>query len=195
MKNKKKMGLLLLMIAVFALEGCGGQKDTDTANKTEEKTVATIQVVDLPEESYLTLKDGVYTATGGALQLSVPEGWVVSEEDPTLLLPGKEDETKDFVSVQVADKEEDFSKYTKESFEQYYNSIFDNYKAVSFTETTVEGLPAYCLQYEFSKDDSDITGYEYLIDGNYTYMIGFTDVSGTLKEEMDNILDSVIICK
>ena len=43
---------------------------------------------------------------------------MVSEEDPTLLLPGKEDETKDFVSVQVADKEEVFSKYTKESFEQ-----------------------------------------------------------------------------
>lgn len=193
MKNKKKMGLLLLFVTIFALEGCKGQKET--AKKTEDKPNATIQVMDLPEESYLTLEDGVYTATGGALQLSVPEGWIVSEEDPTLLLPGEGEEIKDFVSVQVADKEESFSKYTKESFEEYYNSIFDNYKAVNFTETTVQGLPAYCLEYEFSKDDSDITGYEYLIDGNYTYMIGFTDVSGELKQEMQNILESIVICK
>lgn len=191
----KKRSIAIVMLLMIGLSGCASEKFEEQKAEPTATPTATIQVKELPEESYLTIEDQVYTATGGALQITVPEDWRVNQEDKTIVLAGKEKDTKDFVSVQVWEKEPKFEEYTEKHFEEYYNSIFDNYQVVDFTKTTVQGLPAFCLQYTFSKDDTDITAYEYMIDGNATYSIVFTDVSGNLKDEIEGILDSVVICK
>lgn len=190
-KNKTVIAGISLVLAL-AVCGCTmSKKDAAQKPAQTEKVQLTSELESLPEESYLTLKNGVYTATGGALQMTVPKDFRISEEDATILVAGKD--TKDFVSVQVAPKDTNFSSYDKDSFDTYYNRIFDNYQARKYTKTTIQGLPAACLEYTFSKDDSDITAYEYIMDGDCIYLICFTDVSGALKEEIPDILDSIKI--
>lgn len=192
---QKIMGTGVAILIAASLCACGGSdgktaKDTAANSPTKQEAIA-----EIPEELHATLKDGVYTSTGGAIQITVPEEWTISEEDATVLVAGKKEDTKDCVTVQYTAKDEHFSEYTLEDFETYYNSILDNYKAVSLEKTKIADLDAVCLEYTFSTEAADVTGYEYFMDGNHTYMIGFIDVSGELKEQIADILDTVIICK
>ena len=192
---QRMVGAGAAIFMVVSLCACGGSD-----GKTVEKTVTKIpeqqtSTTEIPEEIPAMLKNGLYTSTGGAIQITVPKDWTISEEDATVLVAGKEEDTKDCVTVQYTEKDERFSEYTVEDFETYYNSILDNYKAVSLETTKIADLDAVCLEYTFSTETADVTGYEYFIDGNYTYMIGFIDVSGELKEQIEDILDTVTICK
>lgn len=192
---QRMVGAGAAILMTVSLCACGGS-DVRTAEKnvtkTSEQQIATTEI---PEEIYATLKDGVYTSTGGAIQITVPKDWTISEDDATVLVAGKEEDTKDCVTVQYTAKDEHFAEYTVKDFENYYNSILDNYKAVSLEKTKIADLDAVCLEYTFSTETADVTGYEYFLDGNDTYMIGFIDVSGELKEQIEDILDTVTICK
>ena len=195
---KKRQVLLTSMVLLAGISICGCSQKSETNTKKENITATAtpgIKVISLPEDSYGTIKDGVYTSTGGAVQITVPDSWNVSEENATVLVAGKEEETKDCVSIQFSGKDEKFKDYKKEDFSTYYDQHLDNFNLVKFEYTTVAGLDALYLEYTFSQDDSDIDGYQYIIDGNYSYTIAFTDVSGKLKDEMQGILDSMVICK
>lgn len=198
-KSMKKRQVLItgiILLAGVSLSGCSQKAEKKTEKENITVTVApTINVVSLPEDSYGTIKGGVYTSTGGAIQINVPDSWNVSKENATVLVAGKEEETKDCVSIQFSEKDEKFKDYKKEDFATYYDQHLDNFNLVKFEYTTVAGLDALYLEYTFSQDDSDITGYQYIIDGNYSYTIVFTDVSGELKDDMQGILDSMVICK
>lgn len=198
-KSMKKRQVLItgvILLAGVSLSGCSQKAETKTEKENVIVTAApTINVVSLPEDSYGTIKDGVYTSTGGAVRINVPDSWNVSKENATVLVAGKEEETKDCVSIQFSEKDEKFKDYKKEDFATYYDQHLDNFNLVKFEYTTVAGLDALYLEYTFSQDDSDITGYQYIIDGNYSYTIVFTDVSGKLKDDMQEILDSMVICK
>ena len=192
---QKMMGTgaaILLAASLCACGGSDGKTEKETATKAHKQQEVKVEI---PEELHATLKDGVYTSTGGAIQITVPKEWTISEEDATVLVAGKKEDTKDCVTVQYTAKDEHFSEYTVEDFETYYNSILDNYKAVSLEKTKIADLDAVCLEYTFSTEAADVTGYEYFMDGNDTYMIGFIDVSGELKDQIADILDTVTICK
>ncbi|MBQ5561709.1 MAG: hypothetical protein IIT46_18305 [Lachnospiraceae bacterium] len=192
-KSVKRVTGVITLCTVL-LTGCNSKNETIKTTVAPSPT-ATIEVVELGEDTYTTLKDGVYTSTGGAVQVTVPKNWTVSKDSPMVLVAGKEEETKDCLSVTYSAKDSKFSVYKQEDFEEYYNQNFDNYKAVSFEKTTVAGLEAWCLTYTFSTDRDDVTGYEYFIDGNYSYVLSFIDVSGKLKDQIPEIIDSVKICK
>lgn len=183
---------ILMAVILCACGGSDGGKSRESATDAPEQQAETVEV---SEESYATLEKGVYTSTGGALQITVPEDWTISGDDATVLVAGQEEDTKDCVTVQYTEKDAHFSKYTVEDFETYYNSILDNYKAVSLEKTKIADLDAVCLEYTFSTETADVTGYEYFIDGDHTYMIGFIDVSGELKEQIPGILDTVTVCE
>lgn len=196
MKKKQVLITSMLLLAGISLCGCNHKSESDTKKENITATSATtIKEISLPVDSYGTIKDGVYTSTGGAIQINVPDSWNVSKENATVLVAGKEEETKDCVSIQFSEKDEKFKDYKKEDFATYYDQHLDNFNLVKFEYTTVAGLDALYLEYTFSQDDSDITGYQYIIDGNYSYTIVFTDVSGKLKDDMQKILDSMVICK
>lgn len=195
---KKRKVLLTSMILLVGIGVCGcNQKAEKNTTKENVSDIATpeIKAVSLPEASYGTIKDGVYTSTGGAMQITVPDSWNVSKENPTILVAGKEDETKDCVSIQFSEKDDKFKSYQEEEFSMYYSQHLDNFNLVKFEYTKVAGLDALYLEYTFSQDDSDIDGYQYIIDGNYSYTIVFTDVSGKLKDEVQGTLESMVICK
>lgn len=194
-KIQKMVGTGAAILMTVVLCACGGSDGEKSKKTTTEAPKQQINTVELPEDSYTTLEKGVYTSTGGAIQLTVPEDWTISKDDATVLVAGKEEDTKDCVTVQYTEKDVRFSEYKVEDFDTYYNSILDNYKAVSLEKTKVADLDAVCLEYTFSTETADVTGYEYFIDGNYTYMIGFIDVSGELKEQIEDILANVTICK
>lgn len=193
-KRRYMIGIIgVVMLGIFS--GCGKEESVKKQQAGKATAAATIKELSLPEESYGTIADGVYTATGGALQMTVPDDWSVSKENATVLIAGEEGKTKDCVSVQCGQKDENFSNYKKKDFEEYFSSIFDNCNVRKFSHTTVAGLPAIYIEYVCSKDDSDVVGYEYMVDGNYTYTISFTDVSGELKKEVDSVVESVVFCK
>lgn len=196
MKKKQVLITSMLLLASISICGCNHKSESNTKKENITTTSATtIKEISLPVDSYGTIKDGVYTSTGGAMQITVPDSWNVSEENTTVLVAGKEEETKDCVSIQFSEKDEKFKKYQKEDFSIYYDQYLDNFNLVKFEYTTVKGLDALYLEYTFSRDDSDITGYQYIIDGNYSYTIAFTNVSGKLKDKIQGILDSMVICK
>ena len=184
------VGLFALLLT--SVYGCGDAKEEE---KQVESPVPTMEQRILPEDSFGTIENGVYTATAGALQMTVPENWTVSEADKTILVAGKEEDSKDCVSVQLSEPDQKFESYKKEDFEEYYNTIFDNFSITDFQRVQVAGLDAIYLEYKFSKDDADIRGYQYMINGTYTYMLGFTDVSGEMKKDIPAIIESIEICK
>ena len=194
--NRKK--ILVLLALVISLSGCGGEKKTADNKKTNTEVTAGEESENgnkkaLPADTYATLQDGVYTATGGALQFKVGDDWSISEEDATVLVYGDPKNSKDCLSVQYTEKDEDFSNYSLEDFEKYYGSIFDNYQGVSYEKSKVAGLDAGCLEYTFSTDMADVTAYQYFIDGEDTYLLTFMDVSGNLEDQVATILESVEI--
>ena len=194
MKKKRILAGMIFALTI-TVNGCQSNQDAKKTAETTASPIPTVAVVDLPEDSYTTLKDNVYTATGGALQVTVPEDWTISDEDATVLVAGKEEDTKDCLTVQISQKDSKFSEYTVEDFEKIYSKTLNNYEAESYEKTTVGGLEAGCLAYSFSTDTEDVQGYEYFIDGNYTYVLNFTDVSGNLKDKIPEILKQVKICK
>ena len=196
MKKRKVLITSMILLGGISLCGCNQKSESNTKKENITATSATtIKEISLPVDSYGTIKDGVYTSTGGAIQITVPDNWNVSEENITVLVAGKEGETKDCVSIQFSEKDEKFKDYKKEDFSTYYDQHLDNFNLLKFEHTTVAGLDALYLEYTFSQDDSDIEGYQYIIDGNYSYTIAFTDVSGKLKDEIQAVLDSMVICK
>lgn len=194
MKKKRILAGMIFALTI-TVNGCQSNQSAKKTAETTASPIPTVAVVDLPEDSYTTLKDNVYTATGGALQVTVPEDWTISDEDATVLVAGKEEDTKDCLTVQISQKDSKFSEYTVEDFEKIYSKTLNNYEAESYEKTTVGGLEAGCLAYSFSTDTEDVQGYEYFIDGNYTYVLNFTDVSGNLKDKIPEILKQVKICK
>lgn len=194
MKKKRILAGMIFALTI-TINGCQSNQSAKKTAETTASPIPTVAVVDLPEDSYTTLKDNVYTATGGALQVTVPEDWTISDEDATVLVAGKEEDTKDCLTVQISQKDSKFSEYTVEDFEKIYSKTLNNYEAESYEKTTVGGLEAGCLTYSFSTDAEDVQGYEYFIDGNYTYVLNFTDVSGNLKDKIPEILKQVKICK
>lgn len=194
MMKKKGFTLGLVLFLGLAISACNNSEEKKT-EKVKVTPTPAIQEISLPEDTYATLKDGVYTATGGALQLKVPQEWSLSKEDATIIVAGDSEDTKDFISVQISEKDTEFKDYKKKDFEEYYNQIFDNFNLDTFEYTTVAGLDAIQLEYRLSKDDSDITEYQYMINGTYCYIINFADVSGELKDKIPEILESVVICK
>lgn len=192
----KKQKIFILGIAMLCFAGvCGCNEDAEEVAEQTAAPVETVKERMIPEESYGTIENGVYTATAGALQMQVPTDWSVSEEDHTILVAGKEEESKDCVSVQLSEPDAKFDQYVKEDFEEHYNTVFDNFNMTDFKRIEVAGLDAIYMEYKFSKDDADIIGYQYMIDGTYTYMLGFTDVSGEMKEVIPSIVESIEICK
>lgn len=196
--DRKK--ILVMLALVIAISGCGGGKKEADSNKTDVEATADTGAENghkkvLAENTYATLQDGLYTATGGALQFTVGDDWSISEEDATVLVYGDPKKSKDCLSVQYTDKDEEFANYSLEDFEKYYGSIFDNYQGVSYEKSKVAGLDAGCLEYTFSTDVADVTAYQYFIDGEDTYLLTFMDVSGKLKDQVATILESVEIPK
>ncbi|MBQ3601471.1 MAG: hypothetical protein II992_09785 [Lachnospiraceae bacterium] len=185
------------LFALLLVGGYGCSKEGANEKGNDSKVAKSLEIVDkdLPEESYGTIANGVYTATGGALQITVPNDWTVSEEDATVLVAGNEKDIKDCVSVQYAEKYENFKNYKQADFEEHYNSIFDNFTMDKFEYTKIADLDAIYMEYSFSKDDSDVKVYYYMIDGDYSYMISFNDISGELKDEISACMDSIELCK
>ena len=125
---KKRQVLLTSMVLLAGISICGCSQKSETNTKKENITATAtpgIKVISLPEDSYGTIKDGVYTSTGGAVQITVPDSWNVSEENATVLVAGKEEETKDCVSIQFSGKDEKFKDYKKEDFSTYYDQHLD----------------------------------------------------------------------
>lgn len=195
-------------IAVFAvmffigITGCGnskgGNKEAETFNKNlsnQETEKNIVEKKTLSKESYGTIKNGIYTATQGALQMAVPDTWNVSKEDAAILVAGKEEETKDCVIIHVAEKDDKFKKYKQKDFEEAYNQMFDNIEFEEFKHTKVGNLDAIYMKYTCSKDNMDIVEYQYMLNGENTYLISFTDVSGELEKEIEKCMDSIVICK
>ena len=199
MINKRDRKKFLVMLAlVIAISGCGGGKKAADSKKTDVEATANIETENddkkvLADNTYATLQDGVYTATGGALQFKVSDDWSLSEEDATVLVYGDPKNSKDCLAVQYTDKDEEFANYSLEDFDKYYGSIFDNYQGVSYEKAKVAGLNAGCLEYTFSTDVADVTAYQYFIDGEDTYLLTFMDVSGKLKDQVATVLESVEI--
>ena len=151
MKKKRILAGMIFALTI-TVNGCQSNQSARKTAETTASPIPTITVVDLPEDSYTTLKDNVYTATGGALQVTVPEDWTISDEDATVLVAGKEEDTKDCLTVQISQKDSKFSEYTVEDFEKIYSKTLNNYEAESYEKTTVGGLEAGCLTYSFSTD-------------------------------------------
>lgn len=202
-KVTKKINIAVFaVIFLIGMNGCGNDKtenkemdSSDAITSTKEPKSNIIDKKELPEESYGTIKDGVYTATGGALQMSVPETWQVSEKNTTILVAGNEEDTKDCVTIHVAEKDDGFKKYKQEDFEEAYNKLFDNLEFEEFEQTQIGNLDAIYMKYSCSKDSTDLTEHQYMLNGDSTYLISFTDVSGELEKEIENCMDSVVICK
>ncbi|MCI8408834.1 MAG: hypothetical protein HFJ09_06130 [Lachnospiraceae bacterium] len=204
MNNKTARMNIVIFVAIFiiGMAGCGNNKrenkDLETFNNTNslkketEKNI--VEKKDLPQDSYGTIKNGIYTATQGALQMTVPDTWNVSKEDATILVAGKED-SKDCVIIHVTEKDQKFKNYKQKDFEEAYNKLFDNLEFEEFKQTKVGNLEAIYMKYTCSKDSMDIVEYQYMLNGENTYLISFTDVSGELEKEIEKCMDSIVICK
>lgn len=203
-KKIRRINFAVLTATIFiGITGCGNDKlenkemesskTLKTVNKKSEKDI--VDKKELPEESYGTINDNIYTATGGALQMSIPDTWRVSDEDATILIAGKEEDTKDCVTIHVAEKDNNFHSYHQEDFENVYNQMFDNLEFEEFKQIKFANLEAIYMKYSCSKDSTDLIEHQYMFNGDYTYLISFTDVSGKLEKEIQTCMDSVVICK
>lgn len=204
LKNKiRKINIAVLAVMFFiGMTGCGNSKGENkkeenfkeiTVNQESEKNI--VKKMELPENSFGTITNGIYTATQGALQMAVPDTWNVSKEDAAILVAGKEEETKDCVIIHVAEKDDKFKEYKQKDFEEAYNQMFDNLEFEEFKQTKIGNLEAIYMKYTCSKDSMDIVEYQYMLNGENTYLISFTDVSGKLGKEIDKCMDSIVICK
>lgn len=203
LKNKiRKINIAVLAVMFFiGIAGCGNSKgknkeetfNKNLANQETEKNI--VKKMELPEDSFGTITNGIYTATQGALQMVVPDTWNVSKEDAAILVAGKEEETKDCVIIHVAEKDDKFKEYKQKDFEEAYNQMFDNLEFEEFKQTKIGNLEAIYMKYTCSKDSMDIVEYQYMLNGESTYLISFTDVSGELEKEIDKCMDSIVICK
>lgn len=176
----------------------GAAENTATENAaktTEAASTATPKVID--EKMYNTITDGIYTSENGEIQMRVPEGWKTIENDEnTLIIPDKEDSITDNLHVQIAEKDENFSSYTKETFQKSFEKKFGEISFEKFEKTAIVGVPAIKIVYKIKNDDVETTEYQYMLDGNQTIIITYTNVSDLLSEEdLETYIDSVQILK
>lgn len=167
----------------------------NAAKTTEAASTATPKVID--EKMYNTITDGIYTSENGEIQMRVPEGWKTIENDEnTLIIPDKEDSITDNLHVQIAEKDENFSSYTKETFQKSFEKKFGEISFEQFEKTAIKGVPAIKIVYKITQDNVETTEYQYMLDGNQTIIITYTNVNDLLsEEELETYIDSIQILK
>lgn len=169
---------------------------TENAVKvTEAASTATTKAVD--EKMYNTITDGVYTSENGEIQMQVPKEWKIIENDEnTLIIPDKGDAIADNLHVQIAEKDENFSSYTKETFQKSFEKKFGEISFEQFEKTAIKGVPAIKIVYKITQDNVETTEYQYMLDGNQTIIITYTNVNDLLsEEELETYIDSIQILK
>ena len=170
--------------------------ETENAAKTTEAaSMATPKTID--EKMYNTITDGIYISEHGEIQMQVPEGWKIIENDEnTLIIPDKGDSITDNLHVQIAEKDENFSSYTKETFQKSFEKKFGEITFEEFEKTAIVGVPAIKIIYKIKNDDVETTEYQYMLDGNQTIIITYTNVRDLLsEEELETYIDSIQILK
>lgn len=147
------------------------------------------------EELYNTITDGVYTSEKGEIQIQVPKGWKTIENNKSVLIvPDIEDVITDNLHVQIADKDENFASYAEPAFQKSFEEKFDEISFEKFEKITVIGLPAIKMVYKITQNNVEITEYQYMIDGNQTIIITYTNVNNLLtEEEFDACVNSIQI--
>lgn len=184
----KKQWIIAICTVSLIVGMTGCNKDTKT-KQTEPTAAVTASVVpektiEVDKEAYNTIKDGIYTSENGEIQIKVPKDWKTIENDgSTLIVPDTEDAILDNIHVQIASKDENFASYTQTTFEESFKEKFGEVTFEKFENMTVAGLPAIKMIYKITQGSVETTEYQYMIDGNSTFIITYTNVNDLLTEE------------
>lgn len=189
--KKRVISFIIASITVAGLVACNSEngnqnkreKQIETTSQAAIKASEQSQIV-LDEKEYGTIQDGIYTSIAGEFQMQVPKTWKLSEkedEEQTVIIAGNNEDTKNRVVMSVVEKDTEFNNYTQESFEEYYSTLFEEFQMKSFERTTIAKLPAIRVVFSFNKNGGEVTQYQYMLDGNSTYMIQFSDFDGQLR--------------
>lgn len=205
----KKQWRIIVCAASLLLAATGCNKAIE--NKNLKSTVsqsaiaatvksATEGAVDgkvIDKSVYNTVTEGIYTSSNGEMQIKIPKGWkAVENNGSTLIVPEDEESIADNIHVQVTDKDDKFASYTQETFEKSFEEKFGKVTFEDFENMTLLNLPAIKMVYSITQDDVEAVEYQYMIDGNYTFIITYTNVNDLLsEEELKDCLNSIVILK
>lgn len=212
----KKQCMIAVCTAGFLIGITGCSKNTENAQVkttgvvTEGAVEATVSVTTesavigstltkkiVNEGLYNTITDGIYTSENGEMQMQVPKNWKTIENDKSILIvPDTEEAIADNLHVQIADKDVNFASYTEATFKKSFEEKFGEISFEKFEKTTIVGLPAIKMVYKITQDSVETTEYQYMIDGNRTIIITYTNVNDLLTEdELETCINSIQILK
>ncbi len=197
---RKSIAAMLIVLLLPVLVSCGsgsgkpdsGAGQTVSPDRTDPGATpsATPDAMSpvVSEEDFGSIQNNMYISERGEFRMTVPSGWKLAEQsdetDTVMIVPAGYPEEPDYISVVVSGKDETFEDYSREMFEELYSFLFPNTVILEFSKITVAGLPAVRLVYLVPYEEIYLKQYQYMIDGDYTFSVTFTEVGETDLSDM-----------
>lgn len=154
---KKKITILVLIVTFVFLTACG--------QKPDESGEAHVK------NMFIEIPDGFKTSTNSGLFMA--PGY---PEDTSNLYIYSEKKYDDFDTLMGGGKE-DFAENLKNAYSEQYGEDVDICIS-AYEKTTVGNYPAYYVELSYNLMGDDYLQKEYIIDGDVTYYIAFSNVGG-----------------
>ncbi len=189
---------LVTVLLIFFLRGNGRKLDdepalmtTPTPTWTESPETPAPEGTPFPSSEFGSVDGTVYHARDDVFQMNIPAGWrLITYENTAKIVPRDYPEDPDNITVVISAKDPNFETHERTTFENTYALLYQEFQLQEFEKVTVGEAPAIRMVYTIRHDGKKKKQYQYVIDGDQTYTLTFTEVNWKMADHIESCIAS-----